>query len=269
MVKGIVGQMEPFDCEQGEGWSTYIEWLEQYFAANDITTGTKKVAVLLTVVGPEAYGLIWDLLTPEKPANKSYDKIVAAMKDHLNPKLLVMAELYKFHQRVQKERESVAQYLASLQKLAEKCEFGEFLDQALRDKLVCGIQNETIQRRLLTEKELTAARAYEIARGMEVAHQKSTQLQTAQQEQKAHNVTTSVESKNSIPCWRCGKSGHLADQCFFRSKQCRRCGRSGHIAKRCRQQTSNKSPTQFTQGRPRQNRAKYVCRTGRIRSNYE
>ena len=64
MATGIVGQMEPFNCEQGEGWSTYVERLEQYFAANDITTGAKKVAVLLTVVGPEAYGLIRDLLTP-------------------------------------------------------------------------------------------------------------------------------------------------------------------------------------------------------------
>ena len=143
-----------------------------------------------------------------------YDEIVAAMKDHLNPKPLVIAERYKFHQRVQKEGESVAQYLASLQKLAEKCEFGEFLDQALCDKLVCGMQNETIQQRL-TEKELTAARAYEIARGMEAAHQQSTQLQTAQQEQKAHKVTSSVESKSTIPYWRCGKSGHLADQCVF------------------------------------------------------
>ena len=64
----------------------------------------------------------------------------------------MIAERYKFHQRAQKDGESVAQYLAALRKLAEKCEFGEFLDQALRDKLVCGIRNETIQRRLLTEK---------------------------------------------------------------------------------------------------------------------
>ena len=131
------------------------------------------------------------------------------MKDHLNPKPIVIAERYKFHQRAQKDGESVAQYLASLRKLAEKCEFGEFLDQALRDKLVCGIRNEAIQRRLLTEKELTAARAYELARGMEAAYQQSTQLQTAQQEQKAYKVTSAVESKNIIPCWRCGKSGHL------------------------------------------------------------
>ena len=102
------------------------------------------------------------------------------MKDHLNSKPTVIAECYK---RAQKDRELVAQYLASLHKLAEKCKFGKFLNQAFCDKLVCGIQNKTIQRRLLTEKELTAARAYELVRGMKAAYQQSTQLQTAQQEQ--------------------------------------------------------------------------------------
>ena len=148
--------------------------------------------------------------------------------------------------------------MAALQKLAEKCEFGEFIDQELRDKLVCGIWNETIQRKLLTEKELIAARAYELARGMEAAYQQSTQLQTAQQEQKAYKVTSPVEPKSIVPCWRCGKLGYLADQCFFQSKQCRRCGKIGHIAKMCRQRTSNGAPTQATQRMPMQNRARYV-----------
>ena len=148
--------------------------------------------------------------------------------------------------------------MAALWKLAEKCEFGEFLDQALRDKLVCGIRNETIQRRLLTEKELTAAHAYELARGMEAAYQQSTQLQTAQQEQKAYKVTSPVEPKSIGPCWRCGKSGHLADQCFFQSRQCRRCRKIGHIAEMCQQRTSNRLPTQATQRMPMQNRARYV-----------
>ena len=100
MAKGIVGQMESFDCEHGESWPTYVEGLEQYFAANDITNAAKKVAVLLTVVGPEAYGLIWDLVAPHKPGENSYQEIVDAMKEHINPKPMVIAEQYKFHRRV-------------------------------------------------------------------------------------------------------------------------------------------------------------------------
>ena len=95
--------------------------------------------MLLTVVGPKTYGLIRDLLAPEKPADKAYTEIVAVMKQHLNPKPIVIVERYKFHQRVQKEGESVACYFASLRKLTKYCDFGGFLDQALHDKLVCGI----------------------------------------------------------------------------------------------------------------------------------
>ena len=57
-----------------------------------------------------------------------------------------IAELYKFHQRVQKEGESVVCYFALLHKLAEHYNFKEFLDQALHDKLVCGTWNEATQK---------------------------------------------------------------------------------------------------------------------------
>ena len=35
------------------------------------------------------------------------------------------------------------------------CDFGEFLEQALRDRFVCGLANTILQKCLLTEKKLT------------------------------------------------------------------------------------------------------------------
>ena len=46
-------------------------------------------------------------------------------------------------------------------------EFGTYLDEALRDRLVCGIQSSHIQKRLLSEDKLTFRRALEIALAME------------------------------------------------------------------------------------------------------
>lgn len=69
MAKGLVEQMEAFDCEQSESWLTFIEWLEQYFAVNDIMSATKKVVVLLLVVGQKTYRLIHDLLRSSKEAS--------------------------------------------------------------------------------------------------------------------------------------------------------------------------------------------------------
>ena len=40
-------------------------------------------------------------------------------------------------------------YVSELRSLAEHCNFGAMLDLMLRDRLVCGINDDAIQRRLL------------------------------------------------------------------------------------------------------------------------
>ena len=47
----------------------------------------------------------------------------------------------------------------------------------LRDRLVVGIMNDRIQRRLLAEKELTFKRAYDLAIAHETAEKNTTELQ--------------------------------------------------------------------------------------------
>ena len=59
-------------------------------------------------------------------------------------------------------------YIPELKRLAEDCEFGEFLKQILRDRIVCGINNSRIQRRLLAERESYQS-AFELAQSMETA----------------------------------------------------------------------------------------------------
>ena len=43
--------MEPFEYESGDDWPTYVERLEQYLSANNVTEEKKKVAVMVTVMG--------------------------------------------------------------------------------------------------------------------------------------------------------------------------------------------------------------------------
>jgi hypothetical protein len=56
----------------------------------------------------------------------------------------VIAERFHFHRRFQATNKSVAQFMAQLRHLAENCDFKEYLDQALHDRLVCGIRNESV-----------------------------------------------------------------------------------------------------------------------------
>jgi len=68
--------------------------------------------------------------------------------------------------------------MAELQRLMDKCKFGNHLEEALRDQLVCGIQNGHIQRRLLAIEDLTLEKVFEIAQGMETAETNSMNLQS-------------------------------------------------------------------------------------------
>ncbi len=161
---GLIGRIESFD-EAVEPWTSYVERLEQYFEVNNISQD-KKVPALLTQLGGKSYNLLRNLTAPDKPKNKSYDALVKLLSDHLTPKPIVIAERFRFHKRNQKDGESINEYMAELRKLTEFCDFGAVLNDTLRDRLVCGLRNEQVQKKLLTVAELNLTKAIEISVAM-------------------------------------------------------------------------------------------------------
>ena len=147
-----IGQLRDFDRSK-ESFEAYIERLENFMKANGVKS-ENQVAVLVTAIGPETYGLLRNLLTPEKPDARSYEELVEILNNHLHPKPLVIAERFNFHNRFRNDSESVADFAAQLKKLSAHCEFGTFLDEALRDRFVCGLRKDPIQRKLMGEKTL-------------------------------------------------------------------------------------------------------------------
>ena len=146
MATFAIGNIGEFN-DLTETWKSYTERVKQYFAANEIAN-EKKVPALLAMMGGKTYSLLRNLTTPDDPATKGLDDIVKLLENHLSPKPLVIAERFRFHKRDQREGESVTVYMAELRKLSEHCDFKATLGDALRDRLVCGIKNENIQKRL-------------------------------------------------------------------------------------------------------------------------
>ena len=269
-----IGSIEPFDPSTGD-WSSYAARLDQYIAANDVPEG-RKVATLLTVIGSATYKLLENLLTPDQPATKSYDELIAALKGHLSPKPLVIAERYRFHKRDQRSGETIAQYTAELRRLARYCEFGAHLKDALRDRLVCGLLNPAICKKLLAEDSLTLDNAEKIALAMETASKDASELNKHSQSAigasassahaPVHHLQRSQKSNPSKPltasasrsapsdsrdeCYRCGRRGHRASACLCIDMECHNCGKKGHIARACRQKTSKPAPKARFSPRP-------------------
>ena len=141
-----MGEFDP----DNEKIRTYLERVKLCQEANSVAD-KKKVTVLLTIIGVKNYALLERLLAPTNPREKSYDELTQVLNAHYQPKSVVIAERYHFYRGCQEARETVANFIAELRKLAIK--FGAFLDQALRDRLVCILQSEQTQKRLFCQSQ--------------------------------------------------------------------------------------------------------------------
>ena len=154
-------------------------------------------------------------MSPEKPSTKKADELNDILTKHFQPTPIVIAERYKFYSRNQRETENIATYVAELRKLTKYCDFKTFLNEALRDKLVCGLKNSRTRKRFLFEKDLTLNKALELAKCLE----KSEQENEVMAEKESSSPTTAYVMKPQFgkrKCCRCGSEKHLANKCFHK-----------------------------------------------------
>lgn len=110
-----------------------------------------------------------------------------------------------------------------------------------------GLNCESSQKRLLTEKDLTLTKAIEIASVMEMAVKDTEELnpQGRREEVKQEVFRTAVKptatnwkyrpppSRESA-CYRCGNTDHDHKVCRFKDQTCHNCGKTGHLKRVCR-----------------------------------
>ena len=172
-----------------ETWQSYVERLQQYFVANDVKSAEKQRAVLLSAVGGQTYQLIRNLLAPTKPTEVSFAGIVDAVQKHIQPLPSVIVQRFNFHSRTRRPGETVSAFVAELRKLSEHCAFGSTLNDMLRDRLVCGISDQRIQRRLLAESDLSFDKALELSLAAEAAERNTRELDKSTQPPSVHKLS--------------------------------------------------------------------------------
>ena len=126
----------------------------------------------------------------------------------------------------------------------------------IRDRLMCGINDDNTQHLLLAEKDLTYDKALEIARSQEAAAQNvqtlrgmraplrggpSITLSPPMEPVNAVNSGTQPPRQSSAndqrskdtsgACYRCGNTGHKPAHCKFLKAKCHGCGKIGHLKK--------------------------------------
>ena len=203
-------------------------------------------------------GQMHSLLAPAKLESKSYDELVQAMAGHHNPPPSEIVQRYKFNIRNRLEGESVAKYISELRGLSEFCNYGNSLNDMLRDRLVCGVADQAIQRKLLAESNLTLEKATNIALAMETAVRNAETLRSpvgkgsdsglgrsSESLHKVHKTPPGAILKGKtrrlmgsategISCYRCGQKSDKANLCPHKETTCHYCHKVGHLKKVCR-----------------------------------
>ena len=234
-MSATIGKVNEFD-PLVHNWEEYVEQLEQFFLANDIEDEGKKRAVLLSSCGSKSYSLFKNLTAPDQPKDKAFEVLKTLMKDHVNPTPSIIMQRFKFYKRDREPTENVATYLAELKKLSRDCDFRASLNDMLRDRLICGVRDDKIQQRLLSEANLTLDGAVTLATAVERAQSNLKDLRDVNDLPNVHAVHT-VQQKvkkryAQKSSFRCGK-GHPAVECRFKNAECFVCFRRGHIATVC------------------------------------
>ena len=181
-----------------------------YFTASSVEDD-KKGRILLTALGASTYSRLSHLLAPEDLSTKTFDQLTATLNKHFEPKRVQIAELFYFRKRLQAVGETIGEYDAALHKQATHCNFGNNLEDELRDQLVCGLRNESVQRRLLSEVDLKYDKTIDIIRAAELADKNATAIRPSPTDTTIHSIDRSKNKttyrrtvKQTLSCSRCG-----------------------------------------------------------------
>lgn len=132
----------------------------------------------------------------------------------------------------------------------------------LRDRVICGMKDETLRKRLLADSNLTLKRVIDEAQASESASRNIIELRNPEQN-RIHQVSTysgtrpktgafkKTNAQNKKPdtrsaqqnCFRC-KGRHAADVCKFRDAECNYCHKKGHIRNACITMSINQNKNQ-------------------------
>ncbi|XP_058803777.1 uncharacterized protein K02A2.6-like [Phymastichus coffea] len=237
------------------GEMQWVRWQKKFEGAIKImkVSTADKATFLLHYVGDAAYDALCDTFGDDQVDSKSYETLVAKLKELFAPPVLKIAENFKFNSRKQQPGESIQEFATALTKMSANCGFGSHTSKALRNQFVYGLVTPRIQSRLIETKDLTFETAVTTALTMETCERETScfrkdppainYLHAQKKRTDVHKKKNNFNSKRKIPpvdftkpyCYRCGNPNHKANACRLPvSTVCLSCNKPGHVARVCR-----------------------------------
>ncbi|XP_061499294.1 uncharacterized protein LOC133391233 isoform X1 [Anopheles gambiae] len=265
-MPGLAAQ--PFSYEGyseniGVEWKKWLRSFEIMLRACRIDDDDWKKDLLLHFVGSNVQQ-IFDSL-PELPNTDScgplanverytpnrtaYQEAIARLDNFFLPKQNPTYERHLLRQVKQKSRESFDSFIMRLRVQADRCGFGDKMEEYVKDQVIENCQSASLRRELLKQGDASLDKIVSVAKIFEtVAYQEKLFADNKEQVELVHKIEEPQYGKkrkflesSQRECHRCGYSGHLAkeNKCPAKGKLCNKCGGRDHFAKKCRTKQSD------------------------------
>lgn len=231
----MFGHIEPYVL--GDDFEQYMERFDHMCIINSALQ-INKVSSLISYAGADLYKILKSLIAPKAINSFTYETLIEKLTGYFKPKKNIRAERFKFWSRKIKDNEDLNDFIVELKILAENCQFGEYLDQALCDKFIFAVTDENLQRKLLNEElsktfddicklalnfQLTAKEVKDIQHNSNNSyafqqnwigrsrHRKG--RSPSRHSQRRSFSRSSSKSLRNIQCYKCKQWGHYANAC--------------------------------------------------------
>ncbi|UYV69469.1 hypothetical protein LAZ67_6003708 [Cordylochernes scorpioides] len=244
---------ETFDFSTPNEWPKWRKRFERYLVVSGMKKKEEadKIDLFMYLMGNRTDDIFRTFKFEKEEEATKIDSVLKAFDSHFCVKKNIIYERAKFNSRIQEDREPVDEFITSLYKLADSCEFEGLHEHLIRDRIVVGVRDKALSERMQLDSELTLEKAVKMVRQQEAVRQQQVDLQRPTTSQKVNQVK--FNSKKQSPKQqqqpsrkkeksakirsRCPKSGgftHREGQaCRAEGQRCNLCSKNGHFANCC------------------------------------
>ncbi|UYV68484.1 hypothetical protein LAZ67_5004449, partial [Cordylochernes scorpioides] len=244
---------ETFDFSTPNEWPKWRKRFERYLVVSGMKKKEEadKIDLFMYLMGDRADDIFRTFKFEKEEETTKFDSVLKAFDSHFCVRKNIIYERAKFNSRIQEDREPVDEFITSLYKLADSCEFEGLHEQLIRDRIVVGVRDKALSERMQLDSELTLEKAVKMVRQQEAVRQQQVDLQRPSTSQKVNQVK--FNSKKQSPkqqqqpsrkkeksaktrsrCPKCGGFTHREGQaCRAEGQKCNLCSKTGHFANCC------------------------------------
>ncbi|UYV79296.1 hypothetical protein LAZ67_17001982 [Cordylochernes scorpioides] len=239
-----------FDFSTPNEWPKWRKRFERYLVVSGMKKKEEadKIDLFMYLMGDRADDIFRTFKFEKEEEATKIDSVLKAFDSHFCVRKNIIYERAKFNSRIQEDREPVDEFITSLYKLADSCEFEGLHEQLIRDRIVVGVRDKALSERMQLDSELTLEKAVKMVRQQEAVRQQQVDLQRPSTSQKVSQVK--FNSKKQSPkqqqqpsrkkeksaktrsrCPKCGGFTHREGQaCRAEGQKCNLCSKTGHFA---------------------------------------